>query len=426
MIATTVKSSRNHAPSTSTKAIAVILLCVTVVSPMFSAEPYTLLMIGSACMLSFFGTTAQNQTITWREVCGILSSCLILIPYFLSGSLPYITDGITLTLCFCILWGIAHYRVKELRFSVALMILLTAWCGVESAYQRTVGHSFLSGHLPMFGWKITGPYPFGYLDTYALVFIPTIWYAMRRHGIYLFSGSVAIVLWIVMLVLVGNRSTILIAASTVLFSAIIANRKPHSIYPRSDHKLHIKNIKYRKILISLLIIGSLNFYSELLQLVPEQLIARTYDLYDWTTRGDFSESNRTALWSAFVDFSKHYPEQLIFGYGFGTLLFQNDVLFQDSRLNIDDLQSVWLDLIYSVGIFGTITLLVTLFAFYKKYRVASNSGAKATQIFLCAWFLSPFNLSHKLMDVWFCLNITLGLALVIVIFNDDQKNSQYR
>jgi len=374
---------------------------------MFNSEKFAIVGFGVMGLFFYIYRLGRISRFENIELGAILLSVFTILPFAFYHDTEIIRNGISLVLGILVLYVIHIYSdASSLYLSKLWIFPYTALILFDVIWQWQTGADFFFGYEKLFGWKVTGPYPYVYIDTYALVFIPVAAYLRSIKLISKSQGIIVIIAWILMLILTGTRSAVLQLISTWFVVWLL------TFNFKSKQILHLIVIVPFATLIYML------FLEEFIISVNPQFFERLAHLAIMLKDLDLEGAdNRWLLWSGFFNALADWPHQFIFGHGFGMLLNVNDIYFKDPNINIDDFQNIWFDILFSIGVAGLILIIISSYLFYKKYIFPVQSvPAKRCQLFLFLWFLSPLSVQHKLMDVWYILNIVLTLAFVILIY----------
>lgn len=257
----------------------------------------------------------------------------------------------------------------------------------------------------MNGYKITGFFPNTYTDSLGLIYFYHYTYrTFRAEGhkrmFFIFSSLIAFV----MVLLSGSRSIILVLLSTYIFVAFSLNFK-HSIK--------------RFAIISSFSVAIFFLSFNYLYSIPqfERIFNKFIVLFAFFAEGKLegSAGERLKVWGDFYEIFIEYPYLFISGLGFESLIPLNLNIFHKRHLIYDDLQSVHLDIIWSLGVIGLILVALIVRNKYVYWRnIMSNNIGTIVVLSLLVWWLNPLSVQHKLMSTWYLNQI---LASIIIARN---------
>ncbi|CAK1935260.1 membrane hypothetical protein [Vibrio crassostreae] len=378
-----------------------------VVSTMPIVEKYYLMLVFSLALPCFIIYTYGCSRLKKYEVWAFAFVSVAFLNFPILMLNESLLAATSMLICFVIMFcceRALHSRRDFIVFN-RLMIVLMVYIFFECVFQLIFGSSLLLGYGLMFGHKSTGPFPNTYADTLSIVFV--FYFALLGFGPFSVKNSKVLTLIILLmcffvLVISGSRAAILMLFTSILFGYFF-------VYDVSKAVVRfLTSISTTLFLffVFYFLFSDVEFFhrffykiNNLVEVLQGGLVIDDIN----------STTIRLLIWRDLIDLWCEQPLYLLFGYGFGTLPFANADVFHREYLNVADAQNVWLDLIYSVGFFGTGCFILFVFKFYHYLvRNVDDKFVRISVLCLVFWPINPFSVQHKLEAAWYFMQISFS------------------
>lgn len=399
-----------------------LVLVVSIISPMFSLEGPAIVLLGLISTAFLTLSYQENYIRSQVSSCWFPTLVAVSITNVANPTAQTILDALPIYITIISFYCFVSLSREDLFRHLPLIVnVYTVVLAIDVVFQRLTGYDLFFRNELAFGWKSTGPYPFIYIDTYSLVAFALISYMYIKRitsslNFYLLAGC-----WLLILISTGTRSAVLMLLTTPILSLFFFCPSLITRHFQLSLKIPRKLIPAFLAFIALLLLISLNsmfFYATF-----STFFDRTILLINAFLALDFNSAdpNRAVLWSAFNTIFSEHPSGLLFGFGLGSLLPLNAEIFRLSYVTIDDFQNVWLDIIYSFGLFGLAAIIISLLRFSKFIILPIKSSVcRLIVASMILWPFSPFSVQHKLMDIWYILNILVSFCFAFAIYQNEQ------